>query len=582
MPSPSVTNTEEQKSPLGQVLVVVLVGAFLAYANTLDGDWVWDDASSVLLHKHVQDPAKFFQLFREDQHAFGRGSGNFYRPLVAASFMLDYVLSGGLPPTLQPEDHSVYPPTFLFHVTNILWHAAAAFCVFLLLKTLGAPLWVCWSTTLLFLLHPFHTEAVAYISGRADMMAAVGVLVSLVAACKALGAASPKIMGAWTAISFFAFIFGLLSKEAATITIVLAPLLLFYYRWVIRSDFERRALSAPPVSRAFLFLGGIGALLIVYVILRTTVLRFGTSEVSVTAPLSRRLIETFQALAIYVAKLFVPVRLHMEYTLSDTPGWVAIPGVAFFAIFVTLCFFAIRKQNFRLALAVAWFLATWLPISGIFPLNAPMAEHWMYLPMVGFWWACSEIAYACLLRVPAVSAVVYAGLALCLLFFLAQTVRRNNDWDNNERLYRATLAANPNSFRVHFNLAVTYEDLLKNLPGARRHYEEALRLLPQPDSKSLSPALAEPWLETTLSLARVYYALGDYRRAVSFYNAVFSVLPKELSQNPLWAESVWGLGRAWLALGDITNAQNYLGILMEKLPDQRPIVRALMQGAPLR
>src|SRR5512145_2849251 len=94
-------NTDSGPSDAGfrrLILLLLALACIAAYANTLSGAWVWDDASSVLLHKHVQDPGRFFQLFREDQHAFGRGQGNFYRPLVSASFMLDYQLSGAPPP----------------------------------------------------------------------------------------------------------------------------------------------------------------------------------------------------------------------------------------------------------------------------------------------------------------------------------------------------------------------------------------------------------------------------------------------------------------------------------------------------
>ncbi|MDK1022204.1 MAG: hypothetical protein QGD90_11275, partial [Candidatus Hydrogenedentes bacterium] len=59
-------------------LAVALLG-FFAYINTFDGEFVWDDASSILRHQHVRSPAKIGHLFTEDQHAFAEGQGNFYR-----------------------------------------------------------------------------------------------------------------------------------------------------------------------------------------------------------------------------------------------------------------------------------------------------------------------------------------------------------------------------------------------------------------------------------------------------------------------------------------------------------------------
>ena len=114
--------------------LVVLLG-FIAYANTFTGGFVWDDASSILLHKHVQDPAQIGQLFKEDLHAFGRGQGNFYRPLLAVSFMADYswAFDGRMKDGL-PE-----PAVLPFHLTNTLLHVGAALWLLALLCRLGAP-----------------------------------------------------------------------------------------------------------------------------------------------------------------------------------------------------------------------------------------------------------------------------------------------------------------------------------------------------------------------------------------------------------------------------------------------------------
>ena len=62
-----MSNLKISNAALAALLVIL---GLTAYANTVTGGWVWDDASSVLLHKHVQDPSTFFQLFQEDQHAF--------------------------------------------------------------------------------------------------------------------------------------------------------------------------------------------------------------------------------------------------------------------------------------------------------------------------------------------------------------------------------------------------------------------------------------------------------------------------------------------------------------------------------
>jgi len=213
--------TQRQYTWTASVALVLL--GFLAYANTFSGDWVWDDVSSVLLHENVQNPAKLGQLFREDQHAFGRGEGNFYRPLVSVSFMVDFLLS--YDPTLDTAAIKGYPDVkpFLFHLSNTLWHCAASVLLFLLLGRLGAPRMVQAAASVLFVLHPMHTEAVAYISGRADMMSATFILAALL--CATTDAGGTKRLVGITFSGLF-FILGLCSKESTMIYPVLLAIVI--------------------------------------------------------------------------------------------------------------------------------------------------------------------------------------------------------------------------------------------------------------------------------------------------------------------------------------------------------------------
>ena len=87
------SSAREAQLPAVAVAIWLAVLAFVAYGNTLPGEFVWDDASSILLHQHVKDPGKVFALFTEDQHAFAGGQGNFYRPLLSVTFMADYALA---------------------------------------------------------------------------------------------------------------------------------------------------------------------------------------------------------------------------------------------------------------------------------------------------------------------------------------------------------------------------------------------------------------------------------------------------------------------------------------------------------
>lgn len=538
----------------------VAVLAVAAYVNTLDGGWVWDDASSVLLHRHVQDPSKIGQLFLEDQHAFGMGQGNFYRPLLSVTFMADYVLSGGKAPG-ENESAGTPPPDIsplLFHLDSIGWHALAAVLLLALLLRLGTPLAAAAAAAAVFAVHPLHTEAVAYISGRADMMSAALMFAALLLSLSGEGARR-AFFGAAGMVCLAG---ALLSKESSLVF----PVLLAVVLGVDWAGKRASAEGTPPRAAAhFAPLGAAVLLVAVYIALRATVLNFAPPDAAATqaAPLGNRLVDVFQAFALYLRLLFLPTGLHMEWTLDGYPGWLALPGAAALAGLVAAAVFAARAGRHRIAGGIVWFLAAWLPISGVFPINAPLAEHWMYVPMAGFWWALMEGIHR---ERGALRRVMPAAALALVLLFLPLTAARNADWHDNERLFRATLAENPASARVQYNLAVTYEDVLKNPAGARRHYEAALRTGRAPDEADIR-----------LSLGRVLEGMNDPAAAAAEYERV---LGRREGAAELMVHAALGLGRCRLALGDWGGAMGVLQQLASREPELLPVVEHLFGPAP--
>ncbi len=555
------------------IVLAVLVAGSVAYLNTLDGKWVWDDASSVLLHKHVQNPKDFFQLFKEDQHAFGRGAGNFYRPLVSVSFMIDFLLS--TPATLENAPNTPYPdvsPT-LFHVTNTIWHLLAALLLFALLIRCNAPKFVQASVPLLYILHPLHTEAVAYISGRADMMSAAFVYAALWCAL-IQGSLSKKILG-WV-LSLLAFSAALLSKESAFIYPVLL-LLCILLRPLDEiesstSKIRRYLQRSLPFLLSLIVLG-------IYAALRTTVLKFADTAQSSVAPLSQRLVECCQAFAFYFRVLFLPTGLHMEQSLANASTLSTVIGLLLIVLCLSIFLFCLYKKYYRISLGVAWFLLSWLPISGIFPLNAPMAEHWMYIPMAGFWWALTEILWRVSQQSPKTRTIPIIATSLFCLLLLGLTVQRNQDWHSNETLFRATLRENPTTLRVHYNLAVAYEDLDHNLPGAQRHYEAALSLIEK--AKMRKDMLSgEQELEIRLALGRVLAQRKQYQNALGQFLPLTTL--KDIQQYGAYVkEAAFHAGKCSLALGDIRQANHFFTQVLKLDPTVAHTVEELLMGAPL-
>ncbi len=556
------------------VFLAVSLVCCAAYVNTMEGDWVWDDASSVLLHKHVQDLGQFFQLFREDQHAFGRGQGNFYRPLVAASFMSDYFFSGGSHPddaAEEPEASDVSP--VLFHLTNLLLHLAAALLLWRLLCGLGSPRPVQVLVPLIYVVHPLHTEAVAYISGRADMMSAAALFAAL---CFVNLSFRPGKSIFGLVASAVCFVLGLLSKESSLIYPVLLVVLLPVMAAKTSGDENH---GRPSRFQMLLPVMVAAAILAVYLLLRSTLLRFAEGTASIPASFPQRLYETMQALGLYLKLLFVPVHLHMERVLDTEPSWYAVLGIGFLAALVVAIIWSWRTGNKRIAAGFSWFLVSWLPVSGIFPLNAPMAEHWMYVPMAGFWWAVIEVVFA-LFRAPLARRVLYIVLVGLVVLFAGMTARRNLDWRDNVTLFRSTLERNPNSARVHFNLAVTYEDIEHNYAGARRHYERYLELQARRRAQLPGQAFAlDEEVEARLSLGEVLMGLQEYQEAVGVFAPLVQLADMEAWKSAAAFASL-NTAEAMLALGEISQSNAYFDRAIRLDPKLMNTIENILSGAP--
>lgn len=562
----------------GVALAIVTAG-FLAYSNSFTGGFLWDDVSSVLLHRHVQDPLSYGKLFSEDQHAFVGGEGNFYRPLVSLSFAIDFLFANGGPnPDTADPDEWIAPEIapFLFHLSNTIWHIAAALLLFLLLIRLDAPRVVQAAVPLVYVVHPLHTEAVSYISGRADPMAAVFMYAGLLCA---LWRGPLNILGGF--LSLGCFIAALMSKESAMIY----PALLFLCLCFAPDSSNEARPTGKRLTSRIVPLAGAVAILLGYGLLRMTSLSFGSPGEGPAKSYGARILEVGQAFALYLKLLLVPTNLHMERTLAGASVWLAAAGFVLLFALIALTVYAIKNGKKRLALGLLWFLASWLPISGIFPLNAPMAEHWMYVPMAGLLLALFELP--CLIKPqpalapgPSIAHPIAAVMALAgFVIFTPLTVVRNLDWQSNESLYRATLKDNPASARIQFNLAVTYDDLLDNAQGARRHYEKVIALYAQRKSEggTENERFWDDEIESHLSLGRIYLRQKNYAKAAEHFSTLLR-LPYEKKYWDIIGTAAFGLGQISMTFGDFEQARNYLGLAKEARPALQPQADAMLQS----
>ena len=456
-----------------------MLGTFVAYWPAMRNSFVWDDTALVLRDPIIRSWRLAPDAFREFLFLDATAS-NFYRPLQRLTFMADYAVWGiartddsktasktGAPDTGDSADVAAVQsaPQPGWHFTSVLTHALAALALWWLLRVwLGANGgWWALAGSLAWALHPLHTSAVTYVSGRADPLAAIFIFsgLALIAKAHARGALVPGDRPAargiiLAAVCAFA---ALLSKESGV------ALLLLWLVWVLaRARRDPRGWAAW-LAAAVIACGAYGAL-------RMTAGHTPPPASTEVAPWQVRPILVARALAEYAALFLAPHSLHMERDVSTNPVSVSTNPVGDYAAnlhngrlreaqtLAGLCIAAglvgwwrrVRRKAPDAALALVCAAVTWLPVSNVFRLNATVAEHWLYVPGAFLFAAILFTARAFAPEHPQIFRAMRAAAALWLLFLAVQTWRQQGYWHDQRTFVAETIQRAGRGARMVSNL----------------------------------------------------------------------------------------------------------------------------------
>lgn len=456
-------------------LLLALIG-FVVRLPALQGQPIWDDDYLTKGNPFIKSPLFVFEVFRH--HLFPESYSAHYRPVQNISYIADYLLWNG--------------NFYGFHLSSLLFHVAAGVLVYLLLHKLfrglvntsagsfasgheGTLSWFAFFVALLWIVHPVHSAAIDYVSGRADSL---GVFFGCLAWLLFIKARTFQVRWfRW--LTFVAvWIIGLLalgSRESAC----LWPLLFLLYLFCFEHSFKSRQRWVTVAACLLLFAAYYG--------LRQLPAGFPSESPSRgwSAPL--RGVLMLRALGDYGRLMFFPGNLHMERTIFSASAfgsekarensmemeYLSVGGLAMLAGLIFLCTRRGAGQRTRI-FGAAWFILAYLPTSNIVELNATVAEHWLYLPSIGFIvflagcvmdlpprWRQASAAFACL-------AVVALGV---------RSTIRSADWASNETFARHTIASGGATVRIALLLGQVYLNREDNAE-AERLFRKALQLCP--------------------------------------------------------------------------------------------------------
>ncbi len=511
------------------ILSIVLLG-IAVYANSLDGAFVWDDQHLISENPLIKQGGNALKLFQGNILAGYGKESHAYRPLQMLTYMADYRLW-----KLDPRG---------YHVTSLFWHILAALCVFGLAYRLSADRLLSLFAGLLFVSHPIHTEAVSYISGRSDPLAAVFLLVAFLAYIDRRESRSVAV----TAVAAVAYVAALLSREAS----LALPVLLLAYHLTFREKIdENRFLSLVVITG-------------LYILGRAVAVQDLLSNPANLMTFTQRLCGFFAALTQYLGCLAWPTHLHMEYGLSRLPFTDprTLAGIFILAALVVIAWAAAGRQK-TVSFSIQWFLIALLPVSNIFPINATMAEHWLYLPSIGLFLIVAGMLSALWKRraTRLVGLLVFLGLLAASSLL---TAAQNGYWSQPQGFYERTLRYAPQSIRAMVNLANIYKDI-----GRR---EEAVALYRQvlaarPDHAMALSNLANIYRdegqteEAETLYGKAIKADADYEMSYNNqgnidmdsgrYDEAILMYKKAIEANPQYAGSYYNLGNVYQNTGEV-------------------------------
>jgi tetratricopeptide (TPR) repeat protein len=547
---------------------ILFVVSVLLYANTLSHDYTQDDA--IVIYENMYTTAglegipgilqhdTFYGFFKEE----GKDklvTGGRYRPLTQVMFAVEWELFGRNP--------------FIGHLGNVLLYALL---VVLLYQTL-MRLFVRYPTgtrhylfvfmvALFFAVHPVHTEVVANIKGRDEIMS---LLLSLATLWLILRWQDRE---KWTYLVASApvFLAALLAKENAITFVVIIPLALVLFR----KTTWKKSIGLLMVLFGMSF---------VFLLIRASVLGWdfggksmelmnnpflkweGTQYVPFT--FGEKMATIFYTLGKYVQLLVFPHPLTHDYyprqiAMMHWGDWRVILSFLTYLSLLVYAFLGVRKHRIPV-FGVLFYLATLSIVSNIvFPIGTNMSERFLFMPSLGFAIVAGWLISRGYGKRPRTTLVL--GVLVFLLFGL-KTITRNTVWKNDFTLFTTDVRTSANSAKV-LNAAggalVTRASDEKE-PGIRsRMLAEAARYLNR--AIEIHPTYKNAYL--ILGNARFYQ--GDYMEAIRVYDRVLAFAPgfeeaeKNLAIAHREAGKDYGMNR-----NDLEQAIYHLSIARKTMPD---------------
>jgi tetratricopeptide (TPR) repeat protein len=519
----------------GFFLVAMIVAA---YQTAWHAGFIWDDDVYVTANPLLTAPDGLRRIW------LSLDSPSQYFPLVYTTFRLEHALWG-----LNATG---------YHWVNIFLHAFNAVSVWILLRNLRIP--GAWLAGALFGLHPVQVESVAWVTERKNLMMGFFFLLALLAWTRFI---KDEQRDRWRFYLLALLLFALALASKTTACTMPAAMLLVL--WLKRKTINlRRIAQVGP----FVILGiGMGLVSIWW-----EQHHQGTQGQLFAIGWGERILIANRAIWFYLGKLIWPNELSFSYprwpvSLANPLDYIWVGGTI---ALIVLIWFLRRRVGRSIEVAMLFFVATLSPMLGFVMLYtfrySWTADHYQYVACLGpLALIAAGLAQTFQKYGTKATWVATIGVAALLFALGSRTWLQAASYKDEETLWRATLATNPNSWLAHNNLGLRLA-VSGRVEESLPEFERAVALDPE-------------YAEAHNNLANTYARLDRPQEAVSEYEKTIALNPRLSQAHANVASLLLKMGRADEAMAHL-QAARALGLQDAALEQLSGVIAARSKTTP--
>lgn len=509
-----------------QALILLILG-FVLYSNSFYNEYALDDGIVIQKNEYVQRgihgipkilSTDAYDSFYRQMHARQQLSGGRYRPLSVVTFAIEQELFGSKEKVKPAEDAA-----FVRHVLNVVFYILSILVLLFFLRNFifkHNPL-IAFIACLIFLIHPIHTEVVANVKSRDEILSFLFIILTFIALLRYHENKEKKQLFFGLLFYFLAF----LSKEYAITLLLLIPLLLYIVKG---STWKESILSTIP----FLLVA------VIYLFIRFSIVGKGSAVENPDvlnnpfkfATSTEAWATKIEVLNHYLRLLFYPNPLSSDYSYNTIPYTNFGNAKVWMAIFIHLSMVAATiilfvKRNI-LSFAFAFYLLHLFLVSNLLmDLGATMGERLVYHSSFGFALTIAVLVSWILEKINQTNTKKIIGITLGVLitgWCAVIIIKRNALWKNDTSLFIADAQTVPNSALVNGNAGKAYIDLSEK-PENKAQEKELIKNAIYHLDKSV--AIHNEYVNGYLNLGVAYFKLKEYDKARANWDIAKKIYP---------------------------------------------------------